>query len=173
MTSDERAAHVREAERALGALVGLPLRGSAREENALYLDFGAHTLQVLCAWRLTSGAEVVAGSGDLFTPADPDAEVEEFDWLEAGSTWWDLRMRAFHTERDAAPPVVRAARVDPWLGVQVDFEGGARLEVFPHSAASPHVVTEHWRLVPDDAAAPGWTAHTEGVETSAAGPPGA
>lgn len=171
MTAGEADALVPRAERALAPLVGLPLRGSAREENALYLDFGPYSLQVLCAWRLTSGGEVVAGSGDLFTPADPDADPETFDWLEAGSTWWDVRMRAFHTERDAAPPVVRSLRVDGCLGLALDFEDGARLDVFPHSARAPQVVTEFWRLTSEAPGAPAAVADTEGFATEPA--PGA
>jgi hypothetical protein len=166
---DDADRFVPEAERALAPLVGLPLRGSAREENALYLDFGTHTLQVLCAWRLTSGGEVVAGSGDLYTPADPDADVETFDWQEAGSTWWDVRMRAFHNERESAPPVVRAVRIDRCLGVRVELADGSALEVFPNSSAAAHVVTELWRLTPDERGAPTLVAHTDGLEVETPG----
>jgi hypothetical protein len=156
-----------EAQRALAPLVGLPLTGSAREDNALFLDFGSHALQVLCAWRLTSGDEIVAGSGDLYTPADPDAELDEFDWQEAGSTWWDLRMRTFHNERDSAPPVVRAVRVDPWLGLRLDLGADIILDVFPHSAAAAHVETEFWRLEPMDASGFPVVASTSGLQTGA------
>ena len=169
MRPEDADGSVPQAERALAPLVGLPLRGSAREENALYLDFGTHTLQVLCAWRLTSGGALVAGSGDLFTPADPDADVETFDWLEAGSTWWDLRMRTFHNERESAPPAVRAVRVDRCLGVRVDFADGSALEIFPNSSAAPHLVTELWRLTPDERGAPAWVADTDGLEAETPG----
>ena len=168
MKPEEPHGLVPRAERALAPLVGRPLRGSAREENALFLDFGTHTLQVLCAWRLTSGGELVVGSGDLYTPADPDADVETFDWQEAGSTWWDLRMRAFHNERESAPPAVRAVAVDRWLGVRVDFSDGSALEVFPNSSASAHVVTELWRVTPDEHGTPAAVAHTDGFEVEGA-----
>jgi len=160
----ERAAdHAPSADRALAPLVGLPLKGSAREDNALFLDFGTHSLQVLCAWRLTSGGEVVAGSGDLYTPADPDADIESFDWGEAGATWWDLRMRAFHNDRESSPPVVRSVRTDACLGVHVELSDGSALDVFPHSARAPHVETEFWRLSPDAPEAPEVLADTSGV----------
>lgn len=153
-----------QATRALASLVGRPLRGSAREENALFLDFDSHSLQVLCAWRLARDAEVIAGSGDLYTPADPDADPEDFDFTEAGATWWDVRMRAFHGERDDAPPVVRSVHADALLGIRLELDDGTRLDVFPHSAPAAHVITEHWRLMPDVAGTATWVASSQGLE---------
>src|SRR5690348_13397687 len=92
-------------DRALAALVGEPLWDARRAADQLALHFGARragedgesgtlVLHVACAWRTTARGEILVASGDLFTPADPDAELETFDWEEPGATLWDLRWRS-------------------------------------------------------------------------------
>ncbi len=146
-----------EIDRAVAPLVGLPLWGPARESNLLTLrlggrpgaaaEGGGYVLFVYCAWRLARGAALLAGSADLFTPADPDEELDTFDYEEPGSTWWDARWRAY-VEGAAAPPTVTAAAGDALGGLRLTLSDGAVLEVFPNSAPAEHVETEFWGLRP-------------------------
>src|SRR5207244_1765048 len=90
-------------ERILAPLVGLRLSRPSREGDLLSLQFGerrevdgqsvgAYTLIIACAWRIAGPTTILAGSGDLLTPADPDAQLETFDWDVDGASWWDVRM---------------------------------------------------------------------------------
>lgn len=132
----------------LASLVGLPVAAPARASNQLTLRFGsdaaAHTLDVFCAWRLVRGAEILAGSADLFTPADPDEELETFDYEVPGSTWWDARLAAWAAGSPGAR--VTAAAADALGGLRLTFDDGAALEVFPNSAPAEHVETDFWHL---------------------------
>lgn len=153
-------------ETALAPLVGLPLWGADRESNMLALQFGARrpsptradpgrevggfTLRVYCAWRLARGGAILAGSGDLFTPADPDEELETFDYDAPGATWWDVRVAAYlgaAAGNGTPPPTVTAVAGDPLGGVRVTLADGATLELFPNSAPADRFETEFWRLV--------------------------
>jgi hypothetical protein len=158
--------------RALAPLVGLPLWGPERRSNMLSLRIGgangdpraAHALHVFCAWRLVRGSELIAGSGDLFTPADPDEEPETFDYDEPDATWWDERLRGYFA---GGAPVVTAAAADVLGGVRLDLADGARLEVIPNSSPAPHVETEFWRLVPPAPGASHFVVGTGGIERDA------
>ena len=132
----------------LAPLVGLAAAPPGRDVNMLALRFGAgdgaYALDVYCAWRLTRGAEIVAGSADLFTPADPDEDLESFDYEEPGATWWDARLAAWAEGSPGAR--VTAAAADAFGGLRLTFDDGAVLEVFPNSAPAEHVETDFWQL---------------------------
>lgn len=136
------------ADQALAPLVGLTLEPPRRASNMLALRFdagaGGYALDVYCAWRLARGAEVLAGSADLFTPADPDEDLETFDYEAPGSTWWDARVAAWAAASPGAR--VTAAASDPLGGLRLAFDDGAVLEAFANSAPAEHVETEFWRL---------------------------
>jgi hypothetical protein len=167
-------------EQAVAPLAGLTLGGPDRESNMLVLHFaargpapagaeparaaGAYTLRVYCAWRLVRGDQVLAGSGDLFTPADPDEELDTFDYEAPGATWWDARWRAY-VDGLAAPPTVVSVAADALGGLRVALSDGAALEVFPNSAPAEHVESEFWRLE-----AAGGAAFSAGTEGAAGGP---
>jgi hypothetical protein len=162
-------------ERALAPLVGLPLWGPARESNLLLVRLGGrepasggdgYTLSVYCAWRLVRGATLVAGSADLFTPADPDEDLETFDYEAPGATWWDVRWQGY-VDGLAAPPTVMAATADAFGGLRLSLSDGAVLEVFPNSAPAEHFETEFWRLAREGAEEPVVTVGTGGVEPGA------
>jgi hypothetical protein len=170
-------------ERALAALVGLPLWGADRESNMLALQFGERrssptradpgrevggvTLRVFCAWRLSRGATILAGSGDLYTPADPDEELETFDYDAPGATWWDVRVAAY---LDAASgngkpaPAVTEVGGDALGGARIALADGATLEIFPNSAPADRFETEFWRLVQPGTTEPDVVVGTFGVE---------
>jgi hypothetical protein len=154
-------------ERELAPLIGRTLAGWARESNMLSLHFRSdvgdeHTLHVFCAWRIARPGEIIAGGGDLYTPSDPDADLETFDWDEPGSTWWDQRLDAYFASHET-PPRVMALRADDLGGFRLACDDGAALEVFPSSANAPHVETEFWRLITPGVAAPHVVADTSGV----------
>ncbi len=143
-------------------LTNLPVWSPSRESNRLTLQLGARraaptraepgrevgswTLHVFCAWRLSKGKVLLAGSGDLFTPADPDEDLETFDYEAPGATWWDARLAA--CLGGDVPLVIREATTDPLGGLRLALGDGSVLEVFPNSAPHPAFESEFWRLVP-------------------------
>ncbi|HKW49084.1 MAG TPA: hypothetical protein VJN70_16650 [Gemmatimonadaceae bacterium] len=146
-------------ERVLAPLIGLRLWGLSRESDLLSLQFGeprqvggrsvgAYTLHVACAWRVANSTTILAGSGDLFTPSDPDAELDSFDWDAEGASWWDVRMREV-TQLLEQATVVSTFMADSYGGVRLVCTGGIEVELFPNSSPAPHVETEFWRLVID------------------------
>ena len=144
-------------ERVLAPLVGLRIWGLSREADLLVVQFGerrqmdertvgAFTLQIACAWRIAGPTSILAASGDLFTPSDPDAELESFDWDVDGASWWDLRMQELMRVLEHETTVTTFMG-DSYGGVRLVCTGGLELEVFPNSSPAPHVETEFWRLV--------------------------
>lgn len=173
-----------ELDRALAPLVGLRLWGPGRASNMLSLQFGdprlaptreapagrtgAYALHVFCAWRLTRGPVVLAGSADLFTPADPDEDLETFDYEAPGATWWDVRLAAYlgsspRAGDDDRTPAVTAAAADVLGGFRLTLDGGAVFEAFPNSAPAEHFETEFWRLLRPGTAEPQLVVGTAGV----------
>jgi len=126
-------------------------------------EVGEYALHVQCPWRLTKGTRLVAGSGDLYTPADPDADRETWDRDVVGATWWDDRMREFFRGTSLSIRV---------QDVMADFFGGFRLlcsdtvtfEVFPSASAAPHDVSEYWRLLQPAASTEHFVVRATGLE---------
>lgn len=140
-----------EIEQAVAPLVGLPLRSATRLVDLLELRFGAdddggYTLHIACPWRLADGERILVGSGDLFTPADPDEEPETFDWEQPGASWLDVRLGELWERFDGSPPAVRGIGVDPFGGLALALGSGMTLELFPASTPTGHIATEFWRL---------------------------
>lgn len=108
-------------------------------------DVGAYTLQVACAWRIAGPTAILVASGDLFTPADEDAELETFDWDVPGASWWDVRMREVE-DMLAETVALTTFLADSYGGVRFVCTGGIEIELFPNSSAAPHVESEFWRL---------------------------
>jgi hypothetical protein len=166
----------REIEHALEVLVGLPLWGPQRAVNMLSIQAGSEraattphlpatgelALQIFCAWRLTSGGTIAAGSGDLYTPADAEADLDTFDWEEPGATWWDLRVLELFSDRGPTSRIVRVS-ADAIGGFTLECASGVRLEVFPSSSPAPHVDTEFWRLIRPGSDAPHFVVETTGI----------
>lgn len=146
---------------ALAALSGYRLSEAGREGVALWFRFrpvaqakqsaaselpASVTLLVSCPWRLTTEDGLLVGSGDLFTPADPAADPETFDWQVPGATWCDLRLQALVDAVAARPPVLTTAAADAIGGLVLELEGGLILDIFPDSSPARHVESEYWRL---------------------------
>ena len=179
-----------EIERALAALIGLPMWGAGRTADLLRLQFGeqltvaaegaegaeggdardvgshvgSHALHVACPWRLAGPDRLLVGSGDLLTPSDPDAEPETFDWDEPGASWLDVRLDELAEAHGAAPPVVEAVAGDALGGFRLSLTGGLTLEAFPNSTPTGHVATEFWRLLRPGTAEPHFVVGTFGTE---------
>ena len=133
------------------------LWGLTRRADLLSLQFGeprevdgqrvgAYTLHVACAWRVADPTSILAGSGDLFTPADPDAELESFDWDVEGASWWDVRMTEVSRLLENAV-LVTTFLADSYGGLRLVCTRGIEVEIFPNSSPAPHIETEFWRLV--------------------------
>ena len=144
-------------ERVLAPLVGLQMWGLGREADNLIVQFGArqevdgaavgaYTLRIACAWRIAGPTVLLVASGDLFTPADENADLETFDWDLRGASWWDVRMEDVSRSLEQAVTITTFL-ADSYGGVRLVATGGIELEIFPNSSASPHVETEFWRLV--------------------------
>ena len=144
-------------ERVLAPLLGLRLWGLDRESDLLTVQLGEqrevdgrargeYALQIACAWRISGPTSILAGSGDLFTPADPEADLESFDWDVTGASWWDARMREISLLL-ASGVSVTTFLADSYGGVRLVCTGGLELEIFPNSSPAPHIETEFWRLM--------------------------
>lgn len=155
-----------EIEEATAALVGLPLTALGRAATVVAVHFGeapAWVLQVSCTWRLASADDVLTGAGDLFTPADPELDPDDFAWEEAGTSWFDVRARAFLEATASAPARVEAVAGDALGGLRLQLAGGLALELFPESSAAEHVETEFWRLVRPQGAEPPFVVTSNGA----------
>lgn len=108
-------------------------------------EIGTYTLQVACAWRIAGPTAILVASGDLFTPADENAELETFDWDVPGASWWDSRMKEI-AESLAESVTLTTFLADSYGGVRLVCTGGLEIELFPNSSPAPHVESEFWRL---------------------------
>ena len=109
------------------------------------VEVGAYTLQVACAWRIAGPTTILVASGDLFTPADADAELETFDWDVPGASWWDSRMQEV-ADSLAGTVTITTFLADSYGGLRLVCTGGMEIELFPNSSPAPHVESEFWRL---------------------------
>jgi hypothetical protein len=144
-------------ERVLAPLVGLRVWGPRRDADLLTLqlgdphqtaggEVGTYMLQVACAWRIAGPTAILVASGDLFTPADQDADLETFDWDVPGASWWDVRMTEVASMLEAMSVVVTTFLADSYGGVRLVCTQGIEIELFPNSSPAPHVESEFWRL---------------------------
>ena len=124
---------------------------------------GEYALHIACAWRIAGPIGILAGSGDLFTPADAEADLESFDWDVAGASWWDARMEEISSLL-ASGVAVTTFLADSFGGVRLVCTGGIELEIFPNSSPAPHVETEFWRLLRPGQAADHVVVATTGIE---------
>ena len=152
-----------EIEQALAPLVGRPVFDAGRAGGMLWLqigerraqradergarEVGEYALHVSCAWRLIGSQGIYVASGDLFTPADPEADPSDFVWDAPGANWCDVRLRAFVAETATAPRVVSSVSSDEIGSLRVVLGDDFVLDVFPDSSDAAHVETEFWRLL--------------------------
>jgi hypothetical protein len=165
---------------ALTPLLGLPIWAAGRDRDLVWLqigerktvptgtdgqqEVGTYTLHLACPWRLVDQKRVLVGSGDLLTPADPEAEIETFDWDVPGANWLDVRLAELWSGVGAASPSIQGVEPDHYGGFALHLSDGLRLEVFPNSTPTGHVATEFWRLVQSATHVPHFVVGTFGVE---------
>lgn len=169
-----------EIEGALAPLMGLSLLAAGRSGGVLQLHFGrrqdgpagrngagrtgGYELHVSCTWRLAAADGILTGSGDYFTPADPDADPDGFDWEERGASWCDVRLLSFVSAVASEPPAVTSIAVDGVGGVALGLAGDLTLAVFPDSSNTEHVETEFWRLLEPEDGSLQFVVSSEGVD---------
>ena len=163
----------------LTRLVGLPLWAAGRAGSMLWLqfgervthtvpgegirEFGTYALHVSGAWRLSDPGGIITGSGDLFTPVDPNADLETFDWDVKGASWWDHQMEEFTAAFAVSPPVVERVHADRLGDARLLLSQGIVFETFAHSSAADHLETEFWRLFQPASEAPHFIVDTNGA----------
>ena len=146
----------------LARLIGLPLWAAGRAGSLLWLQFGdritqpapeggtrvvgTYALHVSGAWRLCDLGGIITGSGDLLTPADPNADLETFDRDVPGGNWWDHRLARFVATNAASPPVVERVHADRLGDARLLMSQGITFETFAESSDADHLETEFWRL---------------------------
>lgn len=172
-----------EIESELAALRGRRLLGAVRSGGMLQLQFGEphdghaggngaaaaplYLLHVSCTWRIASTDGILTGSGDYFTPADPDADPEGFDWEEPGANWSDVRLDALMSAIAAEPPAVTSIAADDVGGMQLALSSNLTLVVFPDSSHAEHVESEFWRVVRHGDGSPQFVVSSSGIERQA------
>jgi hypothetical protein len=140
-------------ETALAALVGRSLIASARVGDIETFDFGdgsraSHALQVRCPWRLSEGSAIVTGYDDVRYPtgANPSLEPPGFRWDEAGANRRDARLQQFFLGHRAEPAVVAGVEADEVGSLQLTFDYGVRLDLFPDDSLDDVTDSERWRF---------------------------
>jgi hypothetical protein len=127
-------------------------------------EVGTYALHLACPWRLIDQERLLVGSGDLLTPADPEAEIETFDWDVPGANWLDLRLAELWSGFEPEKPKVQGVEPDQYGGFALHLTGPMRLEVFPNSTPTGHVATEFWRLLQPATDSPHFVVGTFGIE---------
>ena len=153
-----------EIEKAVAALVGLPLWSSGRAADMQWFAIGEcrtvitsrgplterfgrtkvvgeFSLHVQCPWRIVRDDTVVVGMRDLYFPADETAEApDDFDW-DGVITRRDRRIAALF-ENETRSFAVQRVDVGDAGALRIILERGHALEVFPHDSLNE----ENWRL---------------------------
>jgi hypothetical protein len=148
---------------ALAPLHGLPLWDAGRAANMLWLLLGArvnaptsrdpnrvtgeYALHLQCPWRVSFITGIVAGSSDMYVPADPEADEESFRWDRPGDAVADANLKRWIAAHSAAPLVVTAVDVDRCGGFVLQLSQEFAVEVFPTASSEPHDIREQWRLL--------------------------
>ena len=125
---------------------------------------GEYALHVQCPWRLSGTAGVVAGSNDIYVPADPDIDEADFRWDRPGASIGDERLRRWIEAHAAAPLIVQAVEIDRCGGFVLRLQQDFAFETFPDATSTPHDIREHWRLLQPGRDARHFVLLNQGVE---------
>ena len=126
-------------------------------------EVGEYALHVSCPWRLVGPDGLVVASGDLFTPADPLADLADFEWDAPGANWCDVRLQAFIAATAEAPVAVNRVSADELGSLRVFLGEEFVLDIFPDSSPAAHVESEFWRLLQPGSGAPHFVVGSEGI----------
>jgi hypothetical protein len=155
---------VKQIDRCLGVLQGLPLWASNRACDLQSFQFGAQcvlpdrrggtrevgefALHIQCAWRISSSNGIIVGSNDRYYPRTDAETVESFEWDILGNNLCDERVDAFII--DHCPLIVKSICSNNFGGFTLSFEEKFYLEVFPDDSRQD----EYWRLFMPDSDQP-------------------
>ena len=165
---------------ALAPLVGLRFGPVGRAADMLWVQFGEtviaptsrdparttgeYALHMQCPWRVSGSAGVLAGSSDIYVPADPDIDESDFRWDKPGGALGDERLGRWMAAYATAPLVVRAVEVDRCGGFVLRLPHDFAFEAFPNATSAPHDLREQWRLLRPGQDAPHIVLLNQGVE---------
>ena len=148
-----------EIEQALAPLLSLDLLFVGRAATLEWFTFGHHDrsegrdvelapfgLHASRPWRLTLGAEVLAGSGDHRRPATEDTPEEDFDAGRIGSEFIDLRHIKLRKQLEEQPHSVIRIAADESGGLELSLSRGLTLEIFPDASMGESDEVEFWRF---------------------------
>ena len=168
-------------ERALQALIGLPLLAVGRAVTLQWFHFGAertvldrkgkpqsvgeYALHTEKPWRILGPDGILTGSGDRYYPAgDPTGKIPpDFNWLKQGANRADARTTEFMNKWAQAPLIVEDVWADAVGSIRLTFSHGFALEVFPNDSL-PGEYSEHWRLFQPYSEAPHYVLTGSGLE---------
>ena len=151
-----------EIERALTALIGLPLWTSGRAGNLQWFHFGnrrtvashkgdtkevgEYALHLQCAWRIYVFDKIIVASRDLYYPLGETRHApDDFDWDVQQGNRRDQRVSDFFQEHTLRPLVVTSVEAMGAGSARLVLTEGYVLEIFPDDSFSDDY-SEHWRL---------------------------
>jgi hypothetical protein len=165
----------------LSSLVGQPISDCWRAADMAIFDFGPMRrivnragvpvsvadlhLHLQCPWRFIDPARILFGRDDLRRPADDSIPADAFD-PNRHDTALDAARRRWFDDHRPSPPVVTAARGDPYGGFRIEIAGGFALEAFPCNSKRGEY-SEHWRLLGHRPDASHFVITGDGVEADA------
>lgn len=165
-------------ENATAALVGKPLWKCTRAADLASFQFGARSkvpgfqntmkevgefaLHVQCAWRIARGDRIIAGSRDLYYPAD-FAEGNEvppdFDW-DRDPNRRDKQLQLLFANETLEFPVL-SVEVGAGASLHLSLSGDLSLDILPYDS----LLGEHWRLFDPQTDGPHFVVTGSGIET--------
>ncbi len=142
----------------LTALIGLNLSTTSRAANMECLKFGTTSrlskkrdrmmevgefgLHIQCPWHLRDAEKIIVASNDIFEPANENQAFDEnFDWDKANANLRDVKLSNFLIQFQ---PIVISCKADVFGGLEINFETGIQLFVFPDASK---IDCELWRLI--------------------------
>jgi hypothetical protein len=125
-------------------------------------DVGEFAVHVSCAWRVSARGGVVTGRSDIYVPADPDEDEEQFRWDRPGHSIVDQQLRSWIEAHVNEPLVVLDVTVDRCAGFTLRFANSAAFEVFPDAFSMPHEIREQWRIFRPAREAPHFVVNNQG-----------
>ncbi len=148
----------KEIESTLAALKDVPCTRFSRAANMLCAGFGKDVqrvdftgknrivsefaLHVQCAWRLTFKNQILIAYGDFYIPRE-GLDYTDFVWDVQGNNRFDEKAKMLSSNFSLNPVCVTSITADEIGGVNIYFNNGYALEIFPHDSLGD----EYWRFI--------------------------
>jgi len=147
-------------ERALKAIMGMPLTDAGRALNMGMFSFGElresvthslgkkgvvgeYALHIQCPWRVVGSEGIVVASGDRNYPEDENSDWQDFD--SDGPSLCEARIDEWLQPHKELPLTVKSVTADRLGGFKMELSQGFILEVFPADSLRGEY-SEHWRF---------------------------